>query len=211
MLAQQVAGFLVLDTYYSISDLDRLKLTEEYLKPKKILLIDRDGVINKKAPRGEYVASWKRFSFIRENVDGMRKLSEAGYSFIIISNQAGIARGMVSAGIVDEINLRMKEALEKQGICILDIFVCPHYWEEKCFCRKPEPGLFFQASRKWLFRLDKTFFIGDDSRDCQAAYRAGCRCVYIGKKDDLSNLNPDEQPQLVVNNLNEAVSYMEKT
>lgn len=211
VLAQQVAGFLVLDTYYSISDLDRLKLTEEYLKPKKILLIDRDGVINKKAPRGEYVASWKRFSFIRENVDGMRKLSEAGYSFIIISNQAGIARGMVSAGIVDEINLRMKEALEKQGICILDIFVCPHYWEEKCFCRKPEPGLFFQASRKWLFRLDKTFFIGDDSRDCQAAYRAGCRCVYIGKKDDLSNLNPDEQPQLVVNNLNEAVSYMEKT
>lgn len=209
--AEQAAGFLVLDAYYSISDMDRLKLTEEYLKPKRILLIDRDGVINEKAPRGEYIASWEAFSFIRENVEGMKKLSQAGFSFIVISNQAGIARGMVSTGTVDNIHRRMKEWLEKEGIRILDIFVCPHHWDEKCSCRKPEPGLFFQASRKWLFRLDKTFFIGDDSRDCQAAYQAGCGSVYTGKNDDLGNLDPDEFPQLVVNNLNEAVSYLEKT
>ena len=206
----QVAGITVLDAYYSISDKDRLKLMEEYLKPKKILLIDRDGVINEKAPRGEYVASWEAFSFIRENVEGMKKLSLAGFSFIVISNQAGIARGMVSAEALDSIHRRMKEVLEKEDIRVLDIYVCPHHWDEKCFCRKPEPGLFFQASREWSFRLDKTYFIGDDYRDCQVAYRAGCGCVYIGEKGDLKELNLEEQPQIVVKNLNEAVPYLEK-
>lgn len=205
----QVAGIIILDAYYSISDMDRLKLTEKYLKPKKILLVDRDGVINEKASRGEYVASWEEFLFIRENVEGMKKLSNAGFSFIVISNQAGIGRGMVSAEAVDVINRRMKEALEKEGIRILDIFVCPHHWDEKCFCRKPEPGLFFQASRKWFFRLDKTYFIGDDYRDCQAAYKAGCGCIYIGEKSELKNLNLDEQPQWAVKSLSEVVPYLE--
>jgi len=206
--AGEVAGMPVLDAYYSVSDTERLKLTEAYLKPKKILLIDRDGVINRKAPRGEYVDSWEGFSFLPENVDGMKALSRAGYSFIVISNQAGIARGMVTAEAVAAINARMKNALEEQGISILDIFVCPHHWEEKCLCRKPSPGLFFEASRKWLFRLDKTYFIGDDPRDCQAAYQAGCGCVYTGKKEELAGISANEQPRWVVGNLKEAVPYL---
>jgi len=203
-----VAGMIIGDAYHSVSDPDRLKLTEEYLKPKKILMIDRDGVINRKAPRGEYVASWNEFSFLRENVRGMKKLSEGGYSFIVISNQAGIARGVVSKDAVDAINQRMRQTLEEEGIPILDVYVCPHHWEEDCLCRKPKPGLFFKASREWLFRLDKAYFVGDDPRDCQAAYRAGCGCVYIGSRDELKNLLPEEQPQWVVNNLEEAVTYL---
>ncbi len=206
--ARLVAGMIIGDAYHSVSDPDRLKLTEEYLKPKKILMIDRDGVINEKAPRGEYVASWNEFSFLLENVRGMKKLSEAGYSFVVISNQAGIARGMVSKDAVDAIHQEMKQALGKEGVRILDIYVCPHHWDENCFCRKPQPGLFFQASRKWLFRLDQTYFIGDDPRDCQAAYRAGCGCIYIGSKDELKGLLPEEQPRWVVNNLEDAVPYL---
>jgi len=208
--ARLVAGMIIGDAYHSVSDPDRLKLTEEYLKPKKILMIDRDGVINEKAPRGEYVASWNEFSFLRENVRGMKKLSEAGYSFIVISNQAGIARGMVSKDAVDAINQRMKQVLEEEGVPILGVYVCPHHWEENCLCRKPQPGLFFQASREWLFRLDKSCFVGDDPRDCQAAYRAGCGCIYIGSKDELKDLLPEEQPRWVVNNLEDAVPYLVK-
>ncbi|MDD5108748.1 MAG: HAD-IIIA family hydrolase [Candidatus Omnitrophica bacterium] len=206
----QVAGFTVLDTYYSISDVQRLRMMEKYLQPKKILLIDRDGVINKKAPRGEYIGSWEDFSFIQENIEGMKKLSQAGFSFIVISNQAGIARGMVTAEAVEFIHQRMKEALNGEGISILDIYLCPHHWDEKCFCRKPEPGLFFEAARKWSFRLDKAYFIGDDPRDCQAAYRAGCGCVYTGQNDDLKDLGFEEKPEFVVKNLNEAVPFLEK-
>lgn len=210
VIAGQVAGIAVLDAYYSISDIQRLKLAEKYLEPKKILLIDRDGVVNKKAPRGEYISSWDNFSFIPENIEGIKKLSQAGFSFIVISNQAGIARGKVTAEAVNFIHHRMKEALEKKGINILDIYLCPHHWDQKCFCRKPEPGLFFQASRKWAFRLDKAYFIGDDPRDCQAAYRAGCGCVYIGENNDLSDLDIYEQPEFVFRNLNEAVPYLER-
>lgn len=205
----QVSALEVKDRYYSISDIKRLKLTEDYLKPKKILLVDRDGVINKKAPRGEYITSWKDFYFIKDNVEGLEELSRSGYSFIIISNQAGIARGAVSAEDVDDINQKMKTALEKINIRILGIYVCPHHWEDKCFCRKPEPGLFFQASRDFMFRLDKTYYIGDDSRDCQAAYRAGCRCVYTGDRDELENLMSEERPEVIAHNLKEAISYLE--
>jgi histidinol-phosphate phosphatase family protein len=205
---KQVAGMEVKDAYHSISDTERLRKTEEYLRPKKLLIIDRDGVINAKAPRGEYVDSWDKFVFIRENVEGMDALAKKGFSFVIISNQAGIGRGTVSADAVSDINARMRNILEMKGIVIRAIYVCPHHWEDKCLCRKPEPGLFFQASRELLFRLDKTYFIGDDPRDCQAAYRAGCRCVFIGEEKDLTGLTAEERPLLTVSNLKEAVAYL---
>jgi len=205
---QQVSGMVVRDAYHSVSDLKRLKLTEEYLSSKKILLIDRDGVLNKKAPRGEYITSWEDFVFIPENVKGMRLLAEAGYEFIVISNQAGIARGMVTQEAVDTINLQMKKELARQGIPILDVLVCPHHWDDGCFCRKPSPGMLFKASKDWLFRLDKTFYIGDDPRDCQAACNAGCGSIFIGERSEVEALSLNEQPKEVFNNLEEAVPFL---
>jgi D-glycero-D-manno-heptose 1,7-bisphosphate phosphatase len=206
--AGQVAAMVAGDAYHSVSDPERLKLTEGYLASKKILLIDRDGVINRRPPKGEYVASWRDFFFISENVRGMKRLAEAGFSFIVISNQAGIARGMISREAVEDIHCRMKDALAQEGVRILNIYLCPHHWDENCSCRKPEPGLFFQASRDWLLRLDKSYFIGDDPRDCQAAYQAGCGCIYVGNKDELGDLSPEQQPRWVVNNVEEAVPYL---
>ncbi len=207
---QQVAGMLIKDVYHSISDPDRLKLTEQYLAHKKILLIDRDGVINKKAPKGEYIDSWKRFEFIPENLYGMKMLSNSGHSFVIISNQAGIGRKMVTEETINSINEKMINALKDEGINILSVYICPHHWEDNCFCRKPNPGLFFRASEDFLIRLDKTFFIGDDPRDCQAACNAGCRSLYIGNMSDLVNLSSGEQPCGVFDNLKQAVSFLEK-
>jgi len=205
---RQVSGMIVRDAYHSISDLERLRLMQEYLKPKKILLIDRDGILNRKAPKGDYVTSWEDFVFLSKNVKGLRMLAEAGYEFIVISNQAGIARGMVTWEAVDNINQQMKKELEGKGIPVLDVLVCPHHWDEGCFCRKPNPGMFFKASRDWLFRLDKTFYIGDDPRDCQAACNAGCGSVFIGEKDEVGALSPEEQPNKVFNNLEEAAPFL---
>jgi histidinol-phosphate phosphatase family protein len=205
---RQVAGFVSRDRYHSISDPERWKLTEKYLSQKNILLIDRDGVINQKAPRGEYIDSWNKFVFIRENIEGMKTLSEKGKEFIIISNQAGIGRKVVSEKMVNSINERMKKDLEGKGIKVLGIYVCPHHWEDNCLCRKPQPGLFFQASRDWLFRLDKTIFIGDDPRDCQAAYNAGCSSIFLGEEGEIDSLTPDERPLKVFNYLNEAIPLL---
>jgi histidinol-phosphate phosphatase family protein len=196
---REVAGMKVLDAYHSISDPERWQLMEKYLTPKKILLIDRDGVINRKAPRGEYIGKWSDFIFIPETIEGLKELSQEGFEFIVISNQAGIGRGVLSAASVDEINDRMKKYLEGQNIPIKGVYVCPHHWEDNCDCRKPAPGMLFQASKDFLFRLDKTFFIGDDPRDCQAAYNAGCKSIFLGEPVEVEKLSDNESPQLIIN------------
>jgi histidinol-phosphate phosphatase family protein len=205
---KQVCGMIVNDAYHSVSDPKRLELTREYLKPKKILLIDRDGVINEKAPRGEYIGEWSDFVFISGTIDGLKELSREGFEFIIISNQAGIGRGVLSAAAVKEINDRMKKYLEGQNIPVKGIYVCPHHWEDNCDCRKPAPGMLLQASKDFLFRLDKTFFIGDDVRDCQAAHNAGCKSIFLGEAVEVEKLSDNEAPRLIVKTFKSIIPFI---
>ena len=177
---EQVAGLVSGDSYHSISDLGRLKLAEQYLAVKRVLMIDRDGTINKRAPRGEYIGSWSDFHWDLQTVEAMRQLAKKGFRFLVLSNQAGIARGMLKAKMVDEINARMVSELRKQGVDVIDVYVCPHHWDEGCSCRKPNPGMFFKASRSHLLRMDRTVYVGDDPRDSRAAFNAECLSVLIG-------------------------------
>jgi histidinol-phosphate phosphatase family protein len=202
---QQINGWVQRDAYHSISDPDRWKKTEDYLKPKKILLIDRDGVINRKALQGEYIARWDDFEWIPETREAMKQLAQKGFKFVVISNQAGVARGMIEPNELERIHCNMKDELHKDGIEILDIYVCPHHWDEKCLWRKPNPGMLFQASKDHLFRLDKTFFIGDDPRDCQTAERAGCDSIFVGENIELESLTKLESPLFTSTSLNEVV------
>ena len=98
----------------------------------------------------------------------------------MLSNQAGIARGSLNRATVDEINQRMVADLGARGIEVLDVYVCPHHWDEHCPCRKPEPGLFFQAAAKHLVRMDRTVYVGDDPRDARAAFNAECLSILVG-------------------------------
>ena len=182
---EQVAGLVSGDSYHSISDLDRLKLAEQYLGVKRVLMIDRDGTINKRAPRGEYIGSWSEFHWDLQTVEAMRQLAKKGFRFLVLSNQAGIARGMLKAKMVGEINTRMVSGLRKQGVDVIDVYVCPHHWDEGCSCRKPNPGMFFKASRSHLLRMDRTVYVGDDPRDSRAAFNAECLSVLIGPEREL--------------------------
>lgn len=203
----QLAGLVVRDPYHSISDSDRLELMRSYLSPKKILLIDRDGVINQKAPRGEYVSHWNAFKWISETRQAMRKLAENGFKFIIISNQAGVARGMVDEGELRKIHQSMVSELKKDEVEILGIYVCPHHWDANCDCRKPSPGLFFQAAKDHALRMDRTVFIGDDSRDGLAADNAGCHSILVGEgREDDKHLN--KEPTLSTKTLLDAVPWI---
>lgn len=203
----QLAGLVVRDPYHSISDPDRLELMRSYLAPKKILLIDRDGVINQKAPRGEYIRTWEEFEWIPETRQAMRKLAMQGFKFIVISNQAGIARGMVDPTALEQIHQNMVTELRKDGVEILGVYVCPHHWDENCDCRKPAPGLFFRVSRDHLLRMDRTVYIGDDSRDCLAAYNAGCLSILVGhsRNDDVTS---NVRPSLTAETVLDAISWI---
>jgi histidinol-phosphate phosphatase family protein len=191
---REVSALVQYDNYHSISDPKRWSIAEKYLNPKKIILIDRDGVINKKAQRGEYISSWNTFDWISDTRIAMKLLALKGFKFIVITNQAGIARGIVKPNELEKIHMNMKKELLIDGIEILDIYTCPHHWDEDCFCRKPNPGMLLNASKDWLLRLDKTLFIGDDYRDCIASYNAGCKSILIGEKSEMDKLLDHEKP-----------------
>ena len=211
----EICAYVQEDAYHSISDSIRWKKAEAYLKFKKIILIDRDGVINAKASEGHYISQWDEFEWIEDTVKSMKILSDNGFSFIVITNQAGIARGMVHKGKMDEMHQLMVSKLENKGIKVHDIYVCPHHWDDDCKCRKPKAGMFYKASQDWLMRLDQVLFIGDDTRDCQAAYNAGCKGIYLGDNSDIHRLHENEKPIYSSNKLSDAIPaiinfYIEK-
>ena len=152
---------------------------------KKILMIDRDGTINRRPTLERYLTRWEEFEWLDENVEAMVQLAKAHFCFIVISNQAGIGRGIVDLATVDDINRRMVDGLLTKGIEILDVYICPHRPEDLCDCRKPAPGMFLRAARDHQFRLDRSIYIGDDPRDAVAAFNAGCPSILVGPERDV--------------------------
>jgi histidinol-phosphate phosphatase family protein len=180
---QKIAGLIVRDAYHSISDPDRLALMNDYLTPKKILLIDRDGTINEKAPRGDYIKCWDEFKWIPETRHALIKLSAVGFKFIVITNQAGIARKMIKPEALEDIHQKMIADLASVGVEVLKVYMCPDHWDENSFMRKPAPGMFFLAAKEFNLRMDRCLYVGDDERDCIAAEKAGCGMVYLNGDD----------------------------
>ena len=182
---KQLAGYLTDHRYYSIGNLERLLITEKFLQPKKVIFLDRDGVINKKAQKADYVKRWDEFEFLLGSTEAITLLTKNGYDIYIISNQAGIARKMMTEDNLKEIHEKMKNELRKHGARISDIYYCPHGWDEGCECRKPKPGMFFQAAREHHIDLTKAIFIGDDERDLQAGNAAGCKTTLVNSENNL--------------------------
>jgi D-glycero-D-manno-heptose 1,7-bisphosphate phosphatase len=204
----EFAGLVSGDHYHSISDPKRWKLAEQYLRPKRMLLIDRDGTLNVRPPQAQYLSRWEDFRWAPGALEGLEALSGTGFSFVLISNQAGIARGIVTRGQVDAVNQRLREELAARGITLTGAYICPHHWDEGCACRKPAPGLFFQASHDLLLRLDRTLYLCDDPRDCQAAYNANSTSLFIGNHDELSSLHDAERPAHIATSILESVPWI---
>lgn len=147
----------------------------------KVVFLDRDGVINKKAPPHQYITKWKEFSFISGVPEAIKKLNSRGYKIVVVSNQRCIARGLATAGDIEKLHRSMREALAKRGARIDAVFYCPHEVGQ-CHCRKPEIGLFLQAEK--LYDIDKTqsYMIGDEETDIQAGHHYGIRSILVGGK-----------------------------
>lgn len=179
VLEKKVAGFLTDHRYYSISKPERLEAAEKFLTDKKVIFLDRDGVINKKAPKADYIKNWNEFEFLPGAVEAMKNLSQKGYQIYIASNQPGVARGMMTKEDLDTINLNMNREIERQGGKISGIYCCLHGWDDNCDCRKPKPGLLLQAAKENYLDLTKSVFIGDDERDIMAGQAAGCKTILV--------------------------------
>jgi D-glycero-D-manno-heptose 1,7-bisphosphate phosphatase len=159
--------------YYSIGSPDRLSLTEIFLARRPAVILDRDGVLNRRAALGHYVVDVTGFVWLPGALEALRMLREAGYRVIVVTNQAGMARGDVTAEALESIHQTMRTQARAAGGAIDAIYHCPHDWYAGCECRKPRPGLLFQAQRDFALDLTRTYFLGDDERDMQAAAAAG--------------------------------------
>jgi D-glycero-D-manno-heptose 1,7-bisphosphate phosphatase len=182
IMRNQLVSFVSDHRYYSVGSHQRLPLTEAFFQRHKTVLVDRDGVLNRKPPPAEYVTCWQQFEWLPQVQAGLRLLHEASYRVIVVSNQAGIARGAMTESDLDAVHQQMKRDVDVAGGKIMAIYHCPHDWNSGCECRKPQPGMLFQAQRDFDLDLSRTPFIGDDERDGEAAEAAGCPFVQVSEQ-----------------------------
>ena len=141
------------------------------------IFIDRDGVIIENRPR--YVRSWEEVDIFTNGLDALAQMKDCPYKFIVVTNQAGIAHGLVSAQTVAEINQRLVYEVENAGGRIDGVYTCPHKPDDHCSCRKPAPGLFFQAAQELSLDLEASIVIGDKISDLQAGWSAGLKSAIL--------------------------------
>lgn len=141
----------------------------------RAVFLDRDGVINIKAPEGEYITSWEDFRFLPQVPQAIALLNQARFLVIVASNQRGIAKGCMSSGDLQEIHRRMLDELERDGASVSAIYYCPHDVDAFCPCRKPAPGMLLQAAQDHQIDLQTSWMIGDSDIDILAGKQAGCR------------------------------------
>ncbi|MDH3234155.1 MAG: HAD-IIIA family hydrolase [Alphaproteobacteria bacterium] len=180
--------------YYSVGNLERLPITEQFLARQPAIFLDRDGVLNERAPKAEYIRRPAEFRFLPGVLQAMRRLTEAGYRIIVVSNQAGIGRGVMTEEDLAGIHEKMTGEAREAGARIDAIYYCPHDWDAGCDCRKPKPGMLHQAQREWHLDLTRTLFIGDDERDGQTAEAAGCPFELATAERTLLDIVEDKVP-----------------
>ena len=153
----------------------------------KAAFLDRDGVINRKAPEGRYVTRWEEVEFYPGVGEAIDLLKHDGFLVVIVTNQRCIARGLVTAAEVECMHRRMRLELEAAGARINAVYYCPHGNQPPCSCRKPKPGMLLQAARRYDVDLAESWMIGDSASDVQAGRAAGCNTVQL--TEDVASLD----------------------
>ena len=148
-------------------------------KQDKIIFLDRDGVINYDSGIGEYITSAASFKFYPGSLKALKKLSAAGFKIIVISNQAGIAKGLYTQKDLDGITAKMQKGVKEIGAKLHSVNYCPHETADDCDCRKPKIGMITRAAKDLKFDWSNTFFIGDNRRDVLAAKAAGLKSIFV--------------------------------
>jgi D-glycero-D-manno-heptose 1,7-bisphosphate phosphatase len=145
----------------------------------KYIFLDRDGVINKYPGDKKYVVSLRGFRLLKNALEGIRILHQAGYRLCVISNQAGVAKGITTKKALETITHFMLAAIKKSGGKIHRVLYCTHLSDAKCSCRKPNDGLLRKATRGVKVDLKDSYFIGDSMIDVKAGKKFGLKTVLV--------------------------------
>ena len=146
---------------------------------RKAVFLDRDGLINQGAPPHDYIRRAEDFVFLPNAREAIRALNDAGFLVFVVTNQRGVARGMMTLAEVDRIHRAMLDGLSEIGARIDGVFVCPHD-VGACECRKPDIGLFLEAERLYPVDRARSWMVGDSPSDSEAGRRYGVRTIVTG-------------------------------
>jgi D-glycero-D-manno-heptose 1,7-bisphosphate phosphatase len=166
---------------------------------KRAAFLDRDGVINRKPPEGQYVTRWEEIQFLPGVAEAVALLGGAGFRVIVVTNQRCVAKSLLTVPELDLIHQRMCGELAVAGAVIDEVYYCPHEEEPPCSCRKPAPGLLLTAARAHQIDLTASWMIGDSERDIEAGRKAGCRTAQILTSDQVASGAADVSAQSLLN------------
>ena len=153
----------------------------------KVIILDRDGVINVESP--DYIKSPEEWIPIADSIEAIAELTAKGFMICVATNQSGLARGYFDEAVLSKIHQKMQETVTKAGGNIAHIAYCPHGPEAGCACRKPKPGLLEQLAKAGNFQLTPEIpFVGDSLRDIEAGQAAGILPVLL--------CDPNKKPQM---------------
>jgi D-glycero-D-manno-heptose 1,7-bisphosphate phosphatase len=139
----------------------------------KLVILDRDGVINQES--AEFIKTPDEWIPIPGALEAIARISQAGYTVVIATNQSGLGRGLFDAATLNAIHAKLEAKLAQLNGKVEAIFICPHRPDEGCDCRKPLPGLYRFISERFEIDLHGVPSVGDSARDLEAAAAAGCQ------------------------------------
>jgi D-glycero-D-manno-heptose 1,7-bisphosphate phosphatase len=177
----------------------------------KAIFLDKDGTLINNVP---YNVDPEHIQLTDGALEGLTKLHTAGYRLIVVSNQAGVAHGKFKESDLQKVEEHLRTLLDEAAIPLTGFYYCPHHPDGRvpgysiaCFCRKPNPGLLFQAAREHNLNLAGSWIIGDILHDIEAGRRADCRTVLIDNGNETEwRLSPLRRPHASVTNLAEAAN-----
>lgn len=149
---------------------------------QRAVFLDRDGTINQEK---EYLYRFEEFEFVPGAPEAIRRLNEAGFLVVVVTNQSGVARGYYNEEDVEVLHRHIAAELMQAGARVDAWLYCPHHpsgrgsYSLPCNCRKPLPGMLFEAARRFDIDLEDSVMIGDKRADIEAAIAAGCRPILV--------------------------------
>ena len=171
-------------------------------KKGQAVFLDRDGTINEEVG---YLDRIEKLKLIPGAAEAIRLINESGMKAVVITNQSGVARGILAESFVTEIHTRLAEMLRAEGALIDAFYFCPHHPTEGrveylkfCDCRKPAPGMLLRAAEELLIDPNRSYMVGDTLKDIEAGARAGAQGILVRTgygEEAAAELGPDEEPR----------------
>jgi D-glycero-D-manno-heptose 1,7-bisphosphate phosphatase len=183
----------------------------------RAVFLDRDGTVNEEVG---YLTDLSKLRLIPGAGKAIRRLNEAGFKVVLVTNQSGVARGYFPEALVHEAHAMLDEMLKADGARIDAVYYCPHHpnagnsaFTIDCDCRKPKTGLIERAVRDLSIEISRSYMVGDKWSDIELAHRAGVRAILVKSgfaPDDPANKRPDHlrEPDFLAHSLSEAADWI---